>query len=134
MKAGLGPACGKARHARWWKSSVRRSIADSSPALNALARRFLLTTAGVPEGSGNGQNLVVLASTRLLALGATAEAWKLAQAAKPGQVDDATLRRAAETALLDPASDVCAKLPEKYSKPPRARLAKAQVVCQLRAQ
>jgi hypothetical protein len=108
----------------------------TSPALNGLAERFLLTTANVPEGDAaeNGQSLTAMRVEKLVMLGDAADAWNLATLVKPGQIDEITLRLATEAALVSPANkDVCAKLPalvQTYTSP---EWQKSLVVCQLRA-
>ena len=109
------------------------ALPGSSPALNRLARRFLLTTANVPEGTpGAGQSFTSMRIDRLIALGDAEEAWKLATLAKPGLVDEITLRLAAEAALAGDNKDVCAKLPEIMQAHTSAEWQKSLVVCQLR--
>src|SRR6185437_11698650 len=88
--------------ASMWKGTSRELVERLLPALtlptdaaalNELAERFLLTTANVPEGKPSGnQSLTSMRVEKLVALGRIADAWKLAQLAKPDQIDDITLR------------------------------------------
>ena len=129
--------------ASFWKGAPRElverllpalALPGPSPALNRLARRFLLTTATVPEGAaGAGQNFAAMRIDRLIALGDAEDAWKLALLAKPGLVDEITLRLAAEAALASDNKEVCAKLPEIMQTHTSAEWQKSLVVCQLRA-
>lgn len=77
--------------------------ATRSHAMNALARRALLTTATVPPrdaGSAGGPSLLSLRANRLAALG-DYEAMARLIAASPGRVDDeALLRQSIEVALM----------------------------------
>jgi hypothetical protein len=111
-----------------------------SPTLNSLARRLLLTIAAVPQGAASsGKNLTALRLEKLVALGQTAEAWKLASKAKTSNIDELTLRLVVESALTGPeGSEVCAHVPEMvaaYTKPDQtgAEWQKALIVCQLLA-
>jgi hypothetical protein len=140
----LGPEQGGLGAALW--KGVPRELVERlmpalvlptiSPALNNLAARFLLTTANVPEGASTGgaQSLTAQRVERLIALGDAADAWKLAQLAKPGQIDEITLRLAAETAIVSAESkDVCAKLPAIIQAHSSPEWQESLVVCQLRA-
>jgi hypothetical protein len=112
------------------------SLPSISPALNNLANRFLLTTANVPEGTGLGgkQSLTAMRVERLIALGDAADAWKLTALAKPGQIDEITMRLVAEAALVSDADkDVCAKLPAIIQAHNAPEWQESLVVCQLRA-
>lgn len=105
--------------------------------LNNLAARFLLTTAGAPEGeeaAGTHQTLAALRVDHLVDLGQTVEAWKLANLAGMDQIDDATLRQTAEAALVSPAAaGLCAKLPDLIKTHSAVEWQKLMVVCQLQA-
>lgn len=126
-------------------------LPGSSPALNNLADRFLLTTANVPEGApapvvieaavpGAAQpaakpSIAALRVDRLIALGDAGDAWKLTVLAKGNLIDEATLRLAAEAALVsDQNKDVCARLPGIIQTRSSPDWQKLLVVCQLQAQ
>ncbi len=140
----LGPEQGGLGAALWkgtQRETVERlmptvSLPTSSPALNNLARRFLLTTANVPEGASIAppQSLVSMRVERLVALGDTADAWRLASAAKPDQIDEITLRLTAEAALVGSESkNVCDKLPTIIQTHNSPEWQEPLIVCQLRA-
>ncbi|MDX2028987.1 MAG: hypothetical protein SFW62_10210 [Alphaproteobacteria bacterium] len=127
-----------------WKGTSREvvtrllphlNLPTSSPALNNLARRFLLTTAGVPVGVvGTAQHLTAMRVEKLVMLGDAVSAWKLVQLAKPEHIDEITLRRAAEAALTSSESDnVCAKLPDIIKDHTSAEWQKLLLICQLKA-
>ena len=128
--------------AAMWKGTPRELVdrvlpalplPTSSAALNALAQRFLLTTATVPQGAATGTSLTAQRIERLVALGDAAGAWNLALLAKPDQIDDATLRLAAEAALISSESkNVCSKLPGIIQSHNSPEWQKLLVVCQLR--
>ena len=107
----------------------------NSAALNGLAQRFLLTTANVPEGASDStQTLTSMRVEKLVALGDAADAWKLAAIAKPDQIDEITLRMAAEAALVSSeGKNVCAKLPDIIHTHTSPEWQKSLVACQLRA-
>ncbi len=89
-------------------------LPTSSPALNDLARRLLLTTASAPDGAPvlESSPLTGWRIEKLIALGDSADAWALAKLADSGQAGHAALRRAAEYGLVNGLSDdICAKLP-----------------------
>ena len=128
-----------------WKGTSRAYVEKfmamlSLPApygtLNNLANRFLLTTAGAPEGNpekDSKQSLTALRVNKLIELGNAAEAWKLASLAAADQIDEATLRQAAEMAMVSPvASDVCSKLPALIKKYTNPEWQKLLLVCQLK--
>ena len=141
---GLLAAEGGGLGAAMWKGTPQElvdrilpatTLPTNSPALNSLAQRFLLTTAGVPDGAATGgQSLTSIRIEKLVALGDAADAWTLAMMAKPDQLDDLTLRSAAEAALVSAQSkNVCDKLPallQAHTAPEWQRLL---VVCQLQA-
>jgi hypothetical protein len=106
-------------------------------ALNDLAERFLLTTAGSPEGSADAANnraLTVLRVDRLAAIGKQAEAWRLIDLAGTDQIDDKSLRMLAEAALVSAAAaDVCVKLPALMKTHAGIEWQKSMLVCQLAA-
>ena len=129
-----------------WKGSQRVTVERFLPmlspplpfaSLNNLARRFLLTTAGAPEGEGDASSKQALTSARidrLVSLGDAADAWKLANLPGFEAIDDAVLRRTAEAALVSSAgADVCARLPELVKQHTAIEWQKLMVVCQLRA-
>ena len=112
------------------------SLPTDSPALNDLARRFLLTTAAAPTGSPlpTGPSLLALRLEKLVALGDATSAWRLAMLAKPDQIDDITLHLVVEAALVSPSrADTCAKLPDLMKNRDNADWQKALLVCQLAA-
>lgn len=84
-----------------WRGTGRRQMvelmsiipgATRSYAMNALARRVLLTTATVPPAEPGGPNLLTLRSQRLAALGRAEDIAKL-MAAAPRRVEDEGLLR-----------------------------------------
>jgi hypothetical protein len=111
------------------------NLPENSPTLNNLAARLLLTTASVPEGTPSGNlSFTAIRIERLLALGNVNEAWKLAMATKPDQIDEITLRLTAEAASVsDVKDDVCTKLPEIIKIHNGIDWQKLMLVCQLRA-
>lgn len=104
----------------------------ASPSLNALAERLLLTSAGPPPGNDGPTNLISSRVDRLLALGDTSNAWKMAILAKPGLVDDASMRETAEAAFALNAADVCQKLPSFIKNHDNETWQEIQLLCQLR--
>ncbi len=110
-------------------------LPTASPTLNALAQRFLLSTASAPEGTAIGnQSLTAMRADKLVRLGDATDAWKLALIAKPNQIDDITMRLVAEAALISPSSnDVCAALPDLMKTHTSVEWQKALFVCQARA-
>ncbi len=129
-----------------WKGTSRAYVERFMPmlvmplpyaALNNLAMRFLLTTAGAPEGASSaakGQSLTAMRVDKLVALGNAVDAWKLASLASTDTIDEITLRQAAEAALVSPAAaDVCAKLPAIMKQRSAIDWQKLLVVCQIQA-
>jgi hypothetical protein len=127
-----------------WKGTSRTLIAKlfmaislptASKTLNSLAHRLLLTVASVPEGTtDSNQSLVSMRIEKLLALGMTEDAWKLAMLARPEQIDEITLRLVAEAALVSAQrEDACTKLPEIVKSHNGVEWQKLMLVCQLRA-
>jgi len=111
------------------------SLPTASPVLNGLIRRLLLSTAAVPEGGTQGKtNLTSIRLEKLLALGQVEDAWKLAMLAKPGRVDEITMRLVTEAALIGPDSkDICGRMPEIMAGHNGVEWQKDLVLCQLRA-
>ena len=139
----LGPAEGGLGAAMWKgtpRSLVERLLPSVtlpllSPTLNRLAARFLLTTASVPEGEiSSAESLTSMRIEKLLMLGDSQNAWKLAQLTKPEQLDEITLRLVAEAALLSSERDnVCAKLPDIIKTHAGVEWQKLLLICQLRS-
>jgi hypothetical protein len=139
----LSPSVGGLGSAMWENTSrglVERVMQDmtlpaSSPAINSLASRLLLTTAAVPSGDTIlKRSLVSLRLEKLLELGDVTGAWQLAMMAKPGSLDDTTMRTLTEAALMGPDSkDLCARMPEFMAGHKDAEWQKALILCQLRA-
>ena len=141
---GLLTAASGGLGAALWKDTPRvvverllpeTTLPTPSKTLNALARRLLLSTAAVPTGSSvTNQSFMALRLEKLLALGATREAWQLSQMTKAGQVDDITLRRVTEAALLGPDSKaVCDKIPDIIAAHSGVEWQKSLILCQIRA-
>lgn len=113
----------------------------ASPTLNRLAYRLLASASSPPEDASSdaksSPTLTSLRIDRLLALGRAKEAWRLAILAKPGQIDKAVLRAAAEAALAssDQASgaEACVRAPELLKATSDPDWQKILVVCHLRA-
>lgn len=134
-----------------WKETSRQTVdrlmpfvvlPTSSSALNDLARRMFLSTAAAPVQSANEKAVRSLLSQRieaLMALGSVSDAWKLASLADPKLVDEVTLRRLTEAALIGPESkEICDKVPSLMAAHAKTDEAgsewqKSLLVCQLRA-
>jgi len=109
-------------------------LPTASPALNNLARRFLLTAADVPKGATGKPGLTSLRVEKLVALGDAGDAWKLARMATPGLIEDGVMRHAADAALLSgEARNVCAQLPPLIQNHNSPAWQEPLIVCQLRA-
>lgn len=131
--------------ASMWKGTSRQfvttllptiNLPGTSPTLNNLARRLLLTTATAPEGSdAKGITLTAVRAERLVALGYPAEAWKLTQLAKADQFDEITYSQIVEAGLVTPsiAEDVCRHLPDIMKSRSSLEWQKPLAICQLRA-
>jgi len=141
---GLLTAEGGGLGATMWKDTPRELVdrflpvlvlPTASPTLNGLAQRFLLTAANVPEGAGDkNSSLTIMRIRKLLMLGDAVDAWNLALLARAGQIDDATLRLAAEAALISSVGqEVCEKLPSIIQNHDNPEWQKSLVTCQLRA-
>lgn len=127
-----------------WKGTSREMLEKllpefvvplSSPALNDLVRRFLISTTAVPEGpSSLSQTLPSIKVTKLVMAGDIAEAWKLAQLTKPDLLSEISLRLVIEALLVRPQSnlDICSLLPELMKTHNSPDWQKILVVCQLR--
>jgi hypothetical protein len=109
-------------------------LPTTSPTLNNLAQRFLLSTANAPDGAATGnQTLTAMRAEKLMALGDSGDAWKLAMLAKPELMDDITLREVAEAAVISSVgADVCAKVPELVKTHTSFEWQKLVFVCQMR--
>ena len=130
--------------AAMWKGTSRSlvehllpvlDLPSFSPTLNNLAQRFLLTTADVPAGKpGNEPSLISLRVSDLIMLGDAKNAWKLVELAKPEQIDDVTLRKVIEAALVNSESaNACAKLPDIIKNRSKTDWQEPLLVCQLMA-
>lgn len=127
-----------------WKGTSRQFVVmmlpsvslTTSPTLNNLARRLLLTTATAPEGD-DAKDLTYAAARaeRLVALGHVAEAWKLVLLTKADQFNEATYSQIVEAGLVTPsiADDVCAHLPDIMKSRSSLEWQKPLAICQLRA-
>ncbi len=134
-----------------WKDTDRLTVDKLLPfvilptpsaALNDLARRAFLSTAAAPLANSKEKPVRSLLSQRieaLMALGAVTEAWKLASLADPKLVDEVTLRRLTEAALIGPESkEICDKVPSLIAAHAKTEESgsewqKSLLVCQLRA-
>jgi len=107
----------------------------SSPVINGLARRLLLSAAAPPQGEGAAKrSFVSLRLEKLLALGDVSGAWRLAMLAKPGRVDENVMRLLTEAALIGPDSKaLCERVPEFIAGRDSTEWQKALMLCQLRA-
>ena len=137
-EGGLGAGLWKGTSRAWVERFLPMlTLPVSYPSLNNLAHRFLLTTAGAPEGEASADKknlLTILRAQKLVALGHAADAWKLANVAGTDQFEDADLRQITEMALVSPAAaDVCTKLPSLIKTHTAIEWQKSMVVCQLRA-
>lgn len=119
------------------------NLPTNSPALNGLARRMLLTAAAVPEGNAatdteTAQGLTSIRLEKLMALGHADDAWQLALLAKPGRIDEITMRSVTEAELIGPESKaICDRMPEimaakSKSENNTVEWQKALILCQLR--
>ncbi|MDD3181238.1 MAG: hypothetical protein PHD48_00300 [Alphaproteobacteria bacterium] len=118
------------------------ALPTASSTLNDLARRMFLSTAAAPRQSTQQKSARSLLSQRieaLMALGAVADAWKLASLADPKLVDEVTLRLLTEAALIGPDSkEICDKMPSLIAAHATTEESggawqKSLLVCQLRA-
>ena len=107
----------------------------SSPILNNLTRRLLVTAATTPEGEAiKGEpSLTTLRIEKLLNFGAGQEAWTLAKQADPTLIDDITFHTIAEHTLATDGQDLCGEMPEWIKKRTSVDWQEAQIICQLRA-
>lgn len=113
-------------------------LPTASPSLNSLARKLLLSMAGIPAPASAKdapkRSLTAARVERLLALGDVSGAWDLAQLAKPDRLDEITLRLVAEAALVSPkAEDACRKLKDLMSGRSSIEWQKSLMLCQLKA-
>jgi len=128
-----------------WKGTSRSVIEKlmpalgvplTSPALNDLARRLLISTTAVPEGASSiSQSLPSMRVTKLVMAGDPSDAWKLAMLTKPDLLSDVPLRLATEAQLVAPQNgvDICKLLPTMIQNHNNSDWQKILVVCQLRA-
>ena len=138
----LGDQSTNSLGATMWKGTPRAvaeylisiAVPTSSSTLNLLAKRLLTTAATPPEGTSNGaQGLTVLRLERLLAFGATVEAWSLAKHADPKLIDDESFRAATEAVLSTESEDPCPQIPEFAKNRAAADWQEALTICHLRA-
>lgn len=138
----LSPGVGGLGAAMWENASrgfVEKVMEDmtfpvTSPAMNGLADRLLLTTAAVPPGDTIlKRSLVSLRLEKLLELGDVSNAWQLAMMVKPGHLDEPTMRALVEAALMGPDSkELCARMPAFMEGHKDAEWQKPLMLCQLR--
>lgn len=113
-----------------------------SPVLNDLARRFLLTTAAVPDDRQQAirplPDMTSMRVEKLLSLGAVTPAWGLANMVKKGKLDEITLRRLSHMALLKNKDEsICPSIPRliaAYSAGGKtaSEWQKTQIFCQMK--
>jgi hypothetical protein len=105
----------------------------SSPVLNSLTQRLLLTTADVPASAVHSNtSLVATRIQKLVELGDVADAWKLVLLAKPELIDEVTFLTTAEAALAQGIGDVCPKLAGIMKTHNSGEWQKLLLICQLR--
>jgi hypothetical protein len=118
------------------------NLPTASTSLNRLTQRWLLSIATPPEDdaqkldakAAKPQSLLALRIDRLIALGDVANAWKLTQMASPDLIDELTLQRVFENALVNAnADEACAKLPDIIKSHTAIEWQKVLLICQLRA-
>jgi hypothetical protein len=133
--------------AAMWKGTPRPvaetllSIATvtSSPVLNDLMRRMLVTAAVPPDGisqigqNGTAQSLTAMRVEKLTGFGDTKEAWSLAKHADAKLIDDITMHYIGENMLAGDGEDICGLLPDLIAKRTGVDWQKDLVLCQLRA-
>jgi len=130
--------------AAMWKGTPRLLVEQLMPSLllptlsvelNNLALRFLMTAAVAPSGGDSETSLSSLRAQKLLALGDARAAWKFIESVKPDQIDEITLRMAAEAALVtSKREEVCVRLKDIVLGHSSPEWEKLLLVCQLAAQ
>ncbi len=128
--------------AEMWKGT-NRAVAEkllaslaptSSPVLNDLAQRLLMTAATPPEGDASApQILTSRRAEKLVLFGKIDEALSLVQQADPKLIDAATFKLVAESALADGNDGLCSKAADFVKNYAKADWQEFQIVCRLRA-